>query len=211
MPDFDPKLNTDSGITQLSSADLGEWRAAATNLGTALPAIGACCVSLSDANANARIVAARSAGRAVLALATRAQTRARQAALKAGASEFLTTGPILPAELLARVTLLATGSALPDGLSLRASHLEIADKAHPLQERETAIMAMLIAAKGGFVTHESMLTLWGENADDRQYLRVAIAKLRRRIEPEPDLPRFILSEPGIGYRMGNGMACTPPG
>lgn len=210
MPDLVPQSKSESGFVQLSSADLAEWRAASAILDAPLPCAGICCVSLSHADANARIANARAQGTPVLALATRAQTRERRAAFEAGASEFLTSGPILPAELLARLTLLATGSALPDTLTLNADRVEIEGATHHLLEREAEIMAMLIAAKGGFVTHEAMLTLWGENADDRQYLRVAIAKLRRRIEPEPDLPRYILSEPGIGYRIGNGMACTPP-
>ena len=89
--------------------------------------------------------------------------------------------------------------------------LTLGGKDYPLTEREAQIMALLIGAKGRFVTLEDMLALWGPNASDAQYVRVAIRALRRRIEPERDMPRYLLSEPAIGYRLGLGEAvgCPP--
>lgn len=169
-------------------------------------AIPAACafVSLSQDDAAACVARRTAAGEKVLALAGRAHVDARRAARKAGAFDFLTTGPIQPAELAARIQLVQTGSALPKGIAIKDQHLLLNDQSHELTVREVEILSLLIEAKGRFVTHERLLALWGRHASELQYLRVAIRKLRRRIEPEPDLPRFLLIEAAIGYRMGNG-------
>ncbi len=149
----------------------------------------------------------RNKGCMVLALATIAQKRQRMAALAAGAHEFLTTGPIDPAQLSARLTLLATGSALPAGIAMDAGQgsLLLAGASHQLSERDYRLIAMLVEARGGVVSHDALLErVWDGRYTDRQHLRVAIRRLRKRIEPEPDLPRYLLSEPAIGYRFGNG-------
>ena len=56
---------------------------------------------------------------------------------------------------------------------------------------------------GQVVTHRNLLrAVWGPAYEDEaHYLRVFIGQLRRKIEPEPGRPRFLLTEPGIGYRM----------
>jgi hypothetical protein len=53
------------------------------------------------------------------------------------------------------------------------------------------------------VTHKQILTaVWGPaHTEDTQYLRVYVGQLRQKIEEHPDDPRFILTEPGIGYRI----------
>ena len=145
-------------------------------------------------------------GKRVVVLAGRAHAARRQAALAAGADEFLSTGPIEPTELAARLRWLNTGSSLPPSIRLDGTVLTLDGTDHALTEREAQIMALLIAAKGRFVPHEDLLALWGRHAQDAQYVRVAIRALRRRIEPERDMPRYLLSEPAIGYRLGPGHA-----
>lgn len=141
----------------------------------------------------------------VIALGTIGQPTQRADALAVGAREFLVVGPLERAQLAARLRLLATGEALPAGLRLDAPRrvLALDGREHELSELECALLAALIKAKGGFVLHDELLkTVWQGRSSDRQHLRVAINRLRRRIEPEPDLPRYLLSEPGIGYRIG---------
>jgi len=169
-------------------------------------------VSLSLPDSLERIRARKASGRIVLALATIAQKAQRVAAMTAGADEFLTTAPIDPAQLDARLQFLATGAALPAGLMLdRAGPALVVDGTrHELTPKEFAICEALIEAKGGAVTHAGLLShAWDDGSTDRQRLRVTINRLRRRIEPEPDLPRYFLSEPVIGYRIGIGQSSRP--
>ncbi|MDT0576678.1 winged helix-turn-helix domain-containing protein [Croceicoccus sp. F390] len=173
------------------------------------------CIFLSGGNAMDHISACKEQGRTALALATTAQVTARVQAFNAKTDEFLTIGPIDPAELAARIKLLATGAAVPaevrlihTGVPQDNATLVLDSRTFALQGREIKLMQMLLDAQGGFVTHTSLLTkLWGEQARNRRhYLRVVVSKLRGRIEPEPELPRYILTEPAIGYRLGDGTA-----
>lgn len=152
-----------------------------------------------------RIISARNDGASVISIATSAQTLQRGAALAAGTTEFLQSGPVDPDQLAARIEFLVTGSALPASLELdsKRGQVTLYDNIHPVSERETVLLQVLLAVRGGFVTHEALLAaVWQGRYDDRQHLRVAINRLRRRIEPEPDMPRYLLSEPAIGYRIG---------
>jgi two-component system, OmpR family, KDP operon response regulator KdpE len=77
---------------------------------------------------------------------------------------------------------------------------------------EYRILAALIKVAGSVVTHRQLLTqVWGaENATETQYLRVYMTYLRRKIEPDPSCPRFLLTEPGIGYRLASPTAELQP-
>jgi len=72
-----------------------------------------------------------------------------------------------------------------------------------LSPKEFDLLAFLAGHAGKVVTHKQILTaVWGAaHENDTQYLRVYIGQLRQKIEPNPSDPRFILTEPGIGYRM----------
>jgi two-component system, OmpR family, KDP operon response regulator KdpE len=199
--DFSRAVGAQAGLT---SSDREEWRAALAILGREMLPAGVAWLSVDHDGFAERLAHHVARKDRVTVLAGRARTARRQAALAAGAFEFLTTGPIDPAELAARLRLIETGSALPPDIALAGNHLRLNGAEHELSEREAEIMALLIEAKGRFVAHEVLLSLWGRHANDLQYLRVAIAKLRRRIEPEPDMPRFLLSEAAIGYRLGTG-------
>lgn len=72
-----------------------------------------------------------------------------------------------------------------------------------LSPKEFDLLAFLARHAGKVVTHKQILTaVWGTaHESDTQYLRVYIGQLRQKIEPNPSDPRFILTEPGIGYRL----------
>jgi two-component system, OmpR family, KDP operon response regulator KdpE len=72
-----------------------------------------------------------------------------------------------------------------------------------LSPKEFDLLAFLARHAGKVVTHKQILTaVWGPAHEyDTQYLRVYIGQLRQKIEPNPSDPRFILTEPGIGYRL----------
>lgn len=72
-----------------------------------------------------------------------------------------------------------------------------------LSPKEFDLLAFLASHAGKVVTHKQILTaVWGAaHENDTQYLRVYVGQLRQKIEPNPSDPRFILTEPGIGYRL----------
>jgi two-component system KDP operon response regulator KdpE len=72
-----------------------------------------------------------------------------------------------------------------------------------LSPKEFDLLAFLARHAGKVVTHRQILTaVWGPaHEHDTQYLRVYVGQLRQKIEPNPSDPRFILTEPGIGYRL----------
>ena len=75
-----------------------------------------------------------------------------------------------------------------------------------LTPREFRLLALLVDNAGHVLTHQQVLEkVWGwEYIDDVDYVRIYIAHLRRKIEPEPSLPRYIITEPGVGYYFHTG-------
>ena len=72
-----------------------------------------------------------------------------------------------------------------------------------LTPKEFELLSFLAKHAGRVVTHKQILAaVWGPaHTEDTQYLRVYIAQLRQKVEEHADDPRFILTEPGIGYRI----------
>ncbi len=70
-----------------------------------------------------------------------------------------------------------------------------------LTPREFRLLAYLIENAGCVLTHKQLLErVWGwEYIDDLDYVRIYISHLRQKIEPDPALPKYILTEPGVGY------------
>lgn len=200
------RSDSPEALQYVTEHDRTDLIAAMAKIEARISAEGVTFISLSARDACGTIQSLKHHGRTVLALATISQKALRMAALAAGADEFLVTNPIDPAQLAARLELLMRGSALPDQIVLGDDHALTLDGAHHmLSSREAALVGALRDARGGYVTHDALMALlWDGKYSDRQHLRVAINRLRRRIEPEPDLPRYLLSEPAIGYRLGTG-------
>jgi two-component system KDP operon response regulator KdpE len=72
-----------------------------------------------------------------------------------------------------------------------------------LTPKEFDLLALLVRNAGRVVTHRQILTaVWGPaHTEDLQYLRVFIGQLRHKLEPDPDAPRLIATESGVGYRL----------
>ena len=70
-----------------------------------------------------------------------------------------------------------------------------------LTPREFRLFALLVENAGHILTHKQVLEkVWGwEYTDDLDYVRIYISHLRQKIEPSPALPRYIITEPGVGY------------
>lgn len=71
-----------------------------------------------------------------------------------------------------------------------------------LTPTEFALLAQLVAHAGKVLTHRQLLQrVWGpEYGDEPEYLRVYMQRLRRKLEADPATPRYLLTEPGVGYR-----------
>ncbi len=72
-----------------------------------------------------------------------------------------------------------------------------------LTPTEWQVIELLIRNAGKLVTRKTLLTnIWGtEHASDSGYLRLYISQLRKKLEPEPTTPRYLITEPGMGYRL----------
>lgn len=132
-------------------------------------------------------------------------------ALQAGADDYVTK-PFGSRELVARLQAALRRGGRPQGQPrITASELEIDIGARTVQRRgelvhltpiEFELLCVLARNRGRLMTHRSLLTdVWGpQYADDVQTLRTHIARLRAKIEPEPNSPRHIVTDPGVGYR-----------
>jgi two-component system, OmpR family, KDP operon response regulator KdpE len=71
-----------------------------------------------------------------------------------------------------------------------------------LTPTEWQLLEILVRSRGRLITQKQLLRdVWGPSyGSESNYLRVYIAQLRRKLEPEPSRPRYLLTEPGMGYR-----------
>jgi two-component system, OmpR family, KDP operon response regulator KdpE len=135
-------------------------------------------------------------------------------ALDAGADDYVTK-PFGTGELIARLNAALRRAARgePEEPVLRAEGLELDQAGHRvtvdggevhLTPIEFDLLRTLMRNRGRLMTHRTLLSeVWGPGyADDTQVLRVHVANLRRKIEPEPASPRYIVTDPGVGYRFG---------
>ena len=75
-----------------------------------------------------------------------------------------------------------------------------------LTPKEYDLLVYFISHPGKVLTHRTLLAaIWGgESLEQTEYLRVFVGQLRKKVEPEPAAPRYILTEPWIGYRFDPG-------
>ena len=149
----------------------------------------------------------------IIILSVRDSERDKVAALDQGADDYLTK-PFGIEELLARVRVALRHSARTQGAPskvVRAGPLTIDLAWHIIKKGEEEVkltgteyklLAFLAANHGRVLTHQSILShVWGEaDADHTEYLRVYMRQLRKKLEEDPERPKYILTEPGIGYR-----------
>ena len=149
----------------------------------------------------------------VIVLTVRDSEKDKVAALDAGGDDYVTK-PFGIEELLARIrAALRRSSASPEGgpRSFTAPGLEIdfeTRRVHAqgkdvrLTPKEFDLLRYLVAHAGKPVTHRELLqAVWGPDyGDEPEYLRVFINQVRKKIEANPARPKFILTEPWVGYR-----------
>jgi two-component system KDP operon response regulator KdpE len=136
-------------------------------------------------------------------------------ALDAGADDYVTK-PFAADELLARIRALtrrqsggtdepvvAFGDVSVDLAARQVTRTTADGSEHVrLTPTEWAILEVLLRNPRRLVTRQALLTqVWGpQYTSDTGYLRLYLAQLRKKLEPEPSRPRYLLTEPGMGYR-----------
>ncbi|QDU22383.1 response regulator [Urbifossiella limnaea] len=148
----------------------------------------------------------------VIVLSARDQEQQKVEALDAGADDYLAK-PFGMGELLARMrTALrharpqtAEGTVLQVGdlrIDLAARTTTLKDESVHLTPLEYKLLVLLVRNAGKVLTHRQLLRdVWGpHDVHESHYLRVFVATLRRKVEPDPTQPRYILTEQGVGYR-----------
>jgi two-component system KDP operon response regulator KdpE len=147
----------------------------------------------------------------IIMLTVRSAERDKVIALDAGADDYVTK-PFGIEELLARVRASLrrhpSADALPPFISKELSvdfelrRVTVAGQEVHLAPKEFEVLRHLIANVGKPVTHRRLLQIvWGpEYGDETENLRVVINQLRKKIEKDPSQPKFILTEPWVGYR-----------
>jgi len=148
----------------------------------------------------------------VLILSVRSDEAGKVEALDAGAQDYVAK-PFGVKELLARVrSLLRDRAAAAPASVIQVGELRIDAADHSaalagqplhLTRKEFDLLWMLAGNRGRLVTQDMILkTLWGPaHVEDAQYLRVYIGQLRRKLGDDATNPRWIFTEPGVGYRL----------
>jgi len=147
----------------------------------------------------------------IIVLSAWGQESQKVAALDAGADDYVTK-PFGMDELLARLrAAVRRASPAPEAPVVSTEHftVDLADKRVTrggqdvrLTPTEWQLLEVLVRHTGRLVTQRQLLAeVWGPGyQNEAHYLRVYVANLRRKLEPDPSVPRYLLTEPGIGYR-----------
>lgn len=151
----------------------------------------------------------------ILVLSARGQESDKIAALDLGADDYVAK-PFGVGELLARIRVALRHSAgePTDGagsvfrfgtveVDLEKRVVSVGGEAVHLTPNEYKMLQVFLANAGKVLTHRQLLNeVWGpQHTEQAQYLRVYIAQLRRKLEQNPARPRYLQTEPGVGYRL----------
>jgi two-component system KDP operon response regulator KdpE len=149
----------------------------------------------------------------IIVLSVRSTEAQKVQLLEAGADDYVVK-PFGMAELLARVRVAlrrqsraATGEPIvvvgPLTIDLAARAVMLNGQRVTLTPKEYRLLQVLAQHAGNVVTHQHLLKeVWGSiHVHDTHYLRIFVRKLRQKIEPNPDMPRILVTELGVGYRL----------
>lgn len=148
----------------------------------------------------------------IIVLSVKGDETIKIEALDAGADDYITK-PFGIAELLARVRATLRRSPARDAnltvieendfrIDLESRNVTVRGGEVHLSPKEFDLLVYFMHHPGKVLTHRNLLSaIWGGNSvEQTEYLRVFIRHLRKKIEPEPNRPRYILTEPWVGYR-----------
>jgi two-component system KDP operon response regulator KdpE len=148
----------------------------------------------------------------IIVLSVRGQDQAKVEALDAGADDYVTK-PFSMRELLARVRAQLRRSPAPppaqkvieEGdfhIDLDARSLAVSGRQIHLTPKEFDLLVYMAKHSGKVITHRALLAeIWGPNSTEQpEYLRVFVGQLRKKIEADPSSPKYLVTEPWVGYR-----------
>lgn len=148
----------------------------------------------------------------IIILSVRGHEHDKVLALDLGADDYLTK-PFSMSELMARIRVslrhqvnLKDEPVLKNGdllIDLSRRQVKVSGTEIHLTPTEYDLLKLLASHIGKVVTHRQLIeSIWKNDAQERsQYLRIYISQLRKKIEQDPNQPKFILTEPGVGYRL----------
>jgi len=151
----------------------------------------------------------------IIIISAREQEEDKIAALDAGADDYLTK-PFAIGELNARIRAALRRTSLPEAepvfqredLLVDLARRNVSSRGQPvnLTPTEYDILRLLVQHAGKVLTHEMLIrSIWGNQAEkseeDSHLLRVNVSNLRRKLEANPARPHYIVTEPGVGYRL----------
>jgi two-component system KDP operon response regulator KdpE len=154
----------------------------------------------------------RSSPLPIVVLSSRGDERGKVEALDLGADDYLTK-PFGMAELVARIRAALRHRLQVEGaepvfhsgdlsVDLVRRIVRVKDEEVKLSPKEYDILRQLVLHAGKVLTHKHLLReVWGPATEDVQYLRIYIRQLRQKLEADPERPRLILTEAGVGYRL----------
>jgi two-component system, OmpR family, KDP operon response regulator KdpE len=161
-----------------------------------------------------RMIRGRNEAVPVIVLSSRGDEAGKVQALDLGADDYVTK-PFGMDELLARMRAALRHQLQTHGerpvfrvgdlsVDLVRRIVKVGDKVVKLSPKEYDLLRVLVQHAGKVLTHKFLLTeLWGD-LSDAQYLRVYVRQLRQKLEDDPEKPKYIHTETGIGYRL-----CAP--
>jgi two-component system KDP operon response regulator KdpE len=149
----------------------------------------------------------------IIILSVRGEEKTKVAALDAGADDYVTK-PFGIDELLARVRAAlrrtpeiheSAETVLEDGdfrIDPSTREVTVCGQSVHLTPKEFDLLVFLFHNHGKVITHRAILSaIWGGNSTEQtEYLRVFVGQLRKKIEKDPSQPRYIRTEPWVGYR-----------
>jgi two-component system KDP operon response regulator KdpE len=148
----------------------------------------------------------------IIALSARSGEASKIALLERGADDYMTK-PFSAEELLARVRVALRRVSPSDGtgrmdrgelvIDFDRRRLVVGGREIRLTPKEFELVVFLARHPNRVMSHHAILmAIWGEHAVDRpEQLWALVTKVRKKIEPYPDEPRFLVSEPWVGYRL----------
>ena len=153
----------------------------------------------------------------IIVLSVKGEERIKVEALDAGADDYVTK-PFGVHELLARVRAAFRRAAAPEEpesplieagdfrIDIATRSVRVRDREVHLTPKEFDLLTYLARHAGKVLTHRNLLAaVWGGNSVEQpEYLRVFVGHLRKKLEPDEAAPRYILTEPWVGYRFEPG-------
>jgi two-component system, OmpR family, KDP operon response regulator KdpE len=158
-----------------------------------------------------RMIRARNEAVPVIVLSSRGDEAGKVQALDLGADDYVTK-PFGMDELLARMRAALRHQLQTHGerpvfhvgdlsVDLVRRIVKLKDKVVKLSPKEYDLLRVLVQHAGKVLTHKFLLTELWDDLSDAQYLRVYVRQLRQKLEDDPEKPKYIHTETGIGYRL----------